>query len=221
MFMPDDDRATFEESLRRGSCVLTASVDDEYADEAIARLERAGAVDLDQREAQWRTEGWTGAPTSAATDEVVDERVDEEREAGETIPVIEERLLVGKREVNRGGVRVRSYIIEEPVHEQVELREEHVEVERRPVDAPTRPVAQGSPQDLLQERTVEVTERAEEPVIAKEARVTEEVRVRKNAEQRVQDVEDTVRRTKVDVEDTREKAGRSRARPNPDRPGRA
>jgi uncharacterized protein (TIGR02271 family) len=214
MFMPNGDRATLEESLRRGGSVLTATVDDEDVDEAIAQLERAGAIDLDQREAQWRTEGWTG-PATESDVEAVDERGAEER-----IPVVEERLLVGKREVDRGGVRVRSYIVEEPVHEQVQLREEHVEVERRPVNAPTRPVAKGSPDDLLQERTLEVTETAEEPVIAKEARVTEEVRVRKTAEQRVQNVDDTVRRTEVDIEDTRAKAGKSRAKPNADRPGR-
>jgi stress response protein YsnF len=54
--------------------------------------------------------------------------------AEDAIPVIEERLLIGKREVNRGSVRVRSYIVEEPVREPVQLREERVEVERRPVE---------------------------------------------------------------------------------------
>jgi stress response protein YsnF len=51
----------------------------------------------------------------------------------EHIPLVEEELRVGKREVNRGGARVRSYVREVPVHEQVSLREEHVDVERRPV----------------------------------------------------------------------------------------
>ena len=54
----------------------------------------------------------------------------------ETIPVVEERLRVGKRDVGLGRVRVRSYVVEEPVSADVRLREERVEVERRPVDRP-------------------------------------------------------------------------------------
>src|SRR5437764_3366736 len=50
------------------------------------------------------------------------------------IPVVEEQLKVGKREVQRGGVRVFSRVVETPVNESVNLREEHVNVERRPVN---------------------------------------------------------------------------------------
>ena len=75
---------------------------------------------------------------------------------GEKIDVVEEELVVGKREVNRGGVRVRSYVREVPVHEQVRLREEHVEIERRPVD---RPVTDAD--RLFQERTIEAESRRE------------------------------------------------------------
>jgi uncharacterized protein (TIGR02271 family) len=88
------------------------------------------------------------------------------------------------------------------VQEQVALREERVNVERRPVD---RPVAAGD--DAFRERTVEATESAEEAVVAKEARVTEEVVVRKQSEERTQTVSDTVRRTEVEVEDERGRTG--------------
>ncbi len=44
-------------------------------------------------------------------------------------------------------------------------------------------------------------ETAEEAVIAKEARVTEEVVVQKTAEQRTQEVDDTVRHTEVEVDE--------------------
>ncbi|MFL5158062.1 MAG: YsnF/AvaK domain-containing protein, partial [Microvirga sp.] len=47
----------------------------------------------------------------------------------EVIPVAEEELHVGKREVNRGRVRLHSRVIERPVQEQVTLREERVDVE--------------------------------------------------------------------------------------------
>ena len=53
-------------------------------------------------------------------------------EQEEVIPVAEEELRVGKREVSGGRVRVRSYVVETPVQEQVSFREEHVSVERRP-----------------------------------------------------------------------------------------
>ena len=68
------------------------------------------------------------------------------------------------------------------MQEQVTLREEHVKVERRPVD---RPIAAGD--DAFRERTVEATESAEEAVVSKEARVKEEVVVRKQAEERTRD----------------------------------
>jgi uncharacterized protein (TIGR02271 family) len=117
----------------------------------------------------------------------------------ERIPIIEEQLRVGKREVERGGARVRSYIEERPVHESVNLREEHVHVERRPVD---QAISSGAlNDDLLREHNVEMRETAEEAVIGKDARVIEEVVVQKTAEQRTQEVEDTVRHTHVDIDE--------------------
>ena len=53
----------------------------------------------------------------------------------QNIEVVEEQLRVGKREVEgSGGVRVRSRIVETPVEQEVQLRDETVHVERRPVD---------------------------------------------------------------------------------------
>ncbi|MBV8399223.1 MAG: YsnF/AvaK domain-containing protein, partial [Acetobacteraceae bacterium] len=116
------------------------------------------------------------------------------------IPVYEEQLRVGKREVGRGSVRVRSYVVEQPVHEQVQLREERVHVERRPVDRPADIAGTAEP---FRERTIEVTATAEEAVIAKEARVKEEIVVGKDTQERTETVSDTVRRTEVEVEDDR------------------
>jgi len=113
--------------------------------------------------------------------------------------VIEESLRVGKREVERGGARVRSYVREIPVTEQVNLREEHVSVERRPVDRALN--ANEVSGDLLRERTIEMRETAEEAVIGKEARVVEEVVVRKSADTRTETINDTVRHTEVEVDD--------------------
>jgi uncharacterized protein (TIGR02271 family) len=120
------------------------------------------------------------------------------RDRDGTIEVVEENLRVGKREVDHGRVRVRSYVREEPVSENVSLRSEHVEIERRPVDRPL-----GSGDDAFRERTLELDERAEEAVVSKEARVKEEIDLRKVGTERNETVSDTVRRTEVDIEDER------------------
>lgn len=112
------------------------------------------------------------------------------------IPVVQEQLKVGKREVQRGGVRVYSRIVETPVNESVNLREEHVSVERRPVDQPVS----AANMDAFQEETIELREAAEEAVVEKTARVVEEVVVGKQVTERQEDIHDTVRRTDVQVE---------------------
>jgi uncharacterized protein (TIGR02271 family) len=121
--------------------------------------------------------------------------------AGQTaaIPVVEEEVAIGKREVERGGVRVRTEVQERPVQEQVNLREEHVRVERRPVD---RPASEADIQRAQQSGTMEVREKAEEAVVQKQARVVEEVRVGKEVNERTETVRDTVRKTDVQVEET-------------------
>ncbi|WP_052215111.1 YsnF/AvaK domain-containing protein [Belnapia sp. F-4-1] len=125
------------------------------------------------------------------------------------IPVVEERLRVGKREAGHGRVRIRSYVVETPVQEQVTLHEERVNVERRPTDRPLT----GADEALFQERTIEATETAEEAVVAKEARVVEEVALHKTAEERTETVRDTIRRTEVEVEDDRVPANTPAATP--------
>lgn len=118
----------------------------------------------------------------------------------EVIPVMRESLRVGKRDVSLGRVRVRSYMVEEPVSEDVTLHEERVEIERRPVDREV------GTDEAFTDRTIEAEERAEEAVISKEARVVEEVALRRHAEDRTETVSDTVRHTEIDVEDDRKAA---------------
>jgi stress response protein YsnF len=115
--------------------------------------------------------------------------------------VVEEQLHIGKRETEHGRVRVRSYVVEKPVSEQVTLSDEHVSIQRRPVD---RPVAPG--EGTLQERIVELEEKREEPVVSKQARVKEELALKKDTKQRTETVSDKVRRTEVKVEDERGRA---------------
>lgn len=115
------------------------------------------------------------------------------------IPIVEEEIRVGKREVETGGVRVRSHVVEEPVHEEVRLRDEQVEIERRPVeDGRFKP--EFAP-NLMRDREVEMREVDEEAVVQKQAVVKEELILRKSAHERVEDIDTTVRRTEVDVEE--------------------
>lgn len=112
------------------------------------------------------------------------------------IPVVQEQLKVGKREVQRGGVRVFSRIVETPVNESIGLREEHVNVERRPVNEPIS----GVDATAFKEQSIEMRETAEEAVVEKSARVVEEVMINKEVTQREQQINDTVRHTEVEVE---------------------
>ena len=119
-------------------------------------------------------------------------------EQGETtIPVIEEEIRVGKRDVESGGVRVNTRVEETPVNEQVSLRDETVTVERRRVD---QPADASTTTDAFREGTFEVREHDEEAMVQKDARVVEEIVINKDVEQRTENIQDTVRRTDVDVE---------------------
>jgi uncharacterized protein (TIGR02271 family) len=116
----------------------------------------------------------------------------------QVLPVVEERLRIGMRDVSHGHVRVRSYVVETPVDEQVTLREEHVAIEHRPANR-----ALSDADQAFQERTIEAEERGEEAVVSEEVRITEEIVVRKEAGQRIETVSDTVRETEIEVEDGR------------------
>lgn len=176
--------------------ILTVQVDSaERASAAAEILDRHGAIDVDERSSQYRqnfaqTSGTTqntGTAQNTATT------------AGEmSIPVIEEELQVGKRAVERGGARIRSRIIEKPVEETLRLREEHIVVNRHPVNRAVTDADMAN----LQEGEIELTERGEEAVVSKQARVVEEVSVGKQVSEREETVRDTVRRTDVEVEET-------------------
>ncbi|RDC61954.1 DUF2382 domain-containing protein [Adhaeribacter pallidiroseus] len=112
------------------------------------------------------------------------------------IPIIEEELHLGKRVVETGGARLRSRVIEKPVEESINLREEHVHVERTPVNRP----ATEADLSNFQEGEIEITEHAEVPVVAKEARVVEEISLEKEVEEREETIRDTVRRTDVEID---------------------
>ena len=101
----------------------------------------------------------------------------------------------GKRLVNRGTTRIRRFVVETPVEENVTLHSERVSIDRRPASAGAR-VEDAD----FTDRTIEVTETDEEAVVGKTTRVKEEVVVHKGATDRVETVRDTVRRQDVEIE---------------------
>jgi stress response protein YsnF len=186
----DEDNAEFyAEGIKRGGAFVAVETSDEQADEAVDVLENYNPADINTRISEWRETGWTGfnpdvpyTPSTTTNDEV-------------RVPVIEEELKVGKREANNGNrVHVHTYVTETPVQEQVTLREEHVSVERTPVNRPANAA------DFGQEADYEFTERSEEAVVEKQARVVEEVVVRKDVNERTETVSDTVRRQDVEID---------------------
>ncbi len=117
----------------------------------------------------------------------------DDREEERIIPIVREEMRVGRRTVERGGVRVASHIVQRPVSEQVHLRETHVDIERRAVDRPLR-----GDEKAFSDDTIEMVEMADEPVVSKQARVIEEVVVRKHVEDRTATISDQVRSTEIE-----------------------
>jgi stress response protein YsnF len=87
---------------------------------------------------------------------------------------------------------IRTYVVEEPVQKDVQLRHERTVIEMRPATG----AATGQPT----EREYEVREVHEEPVVQKELRAGEELVVRKEATERTKRVADRVKKTKADID---------------------
>lgn len=195
LFSDDDDndnaRRYAHAARESGSLVTVHAHSAENAHQAAEILDRCGAVDVNERADQ---SGYQSQATNAnnANTNAAAANTDNQVSA----KVIEENLQVGKRVEQTGGARLRSRIIERPVEASVRLREEHVNVDRKPVDRP----ATEADFATFKEGNIEVTESAERAVVGKEARVVEEVTLGKEVTEREETIHDTVRKTEVDVE---------------------
>lgn len=218
--IPRPEAEMYNEGVRRGGTLVTVKADDEaMAQQAQNVMSRYNVVDIDHRGEMYSGGGWkydqgaqpytndqvtsfrsaytTGQPVTATdTNRDVVNRMAATGE-DQVLRVIEEELQIGKRSVSRGGQRVRTYITERSVEEQVTLRDETIHVERRPASGDANIDAT----NLFKEQTFEVTETDEEAVVAKRARVIEEVVIRKDVTDRTETIRDTVRRQDVDVQD--------------------
>lgn len=183
LFEDDDDTAKgYAEVARRGTVVTVFTDTMADAKKAAAILDQYGAIDFDQRHTAYA--GY------------------ENKDLGnDVIKVIEEDIAVGKREVQTGSATVRSRIIEKPIEETLRLREEHIVIERTPVNRAATAAD-------FETGSITLTETAEEAVVAKDARVVEEIKVGKEVNTRTETIRESVRETEVDVVETEGKVVR-------------
>lgn len=200
LFSDDDhtqDASLYSEAVQRGGYVLTVNVPDEnQVDEVANVLNRYDPVDIDELSSQWESNEYNATNTEARNNEAINPAGSQNLQDSKAIPVIQEELKIGKRQVQRGGVRVYQHVVETPFQESIELREDHVNVERRPVDKP----ASLADISALKESSFELRETAEETVIEKTARVVEEVVVGIETTERQEQVNDNLKRTEVEIE---------------------
>ncbi len=178
------DAEYYAEGVRRGGVLVTVRTTENLADKAAGILDDAGAKDVDEKSREWRSSGWTP-------------KYDHSREGDRKMEVVEEDLDIGKREVGGRRVRVYSDVTSKPVQKDVTLRDEKITVDRRGVDRPADP----GDLEAFKEGQIELTEKHEEPVVKKRARVVEEVRVGKEVHEHTETVRDAVRRKDVHVEE--------------------
>ncbi|MCF0040867.1 YsnF/AvaK domain-containing protein [Dyadobacter fanqingshengii] len=215
----EDETRRYSEAGKRGTIVTVHAIDADEAETAAAILDQYGAVDIDETAAGYvSSQGYAGTATESSVNTYADNSVDPyanrsldvvsdgslvsdsslvSDDQTDSLPVIREELQVEKREIETGGVRLRSRIIERPVQESIRLRQEQVNVTRTPVDR----IASESDFDTFKEGTIEMTEYAEVPLVSKEARVVEEISLNKTVDEREEVINETLRNTEVEVED--------------------
>ena len=196
LFSGDDDRSkNYTNAARNGTTVTVHARSENEAESAADILDECGAVNVDDNTSNHRS----GSDFTDTNDT-----------SARSIPVIEENLEIGKREVEGGGTRIKSRIVEKPVEESIRLRSETVNMERNPVNRQ----ATDADFNTFKEGTIEMTEHKEVPVVDKQAWVKEEVSLNKDVEEREETIRDTVRSTEVDVENISDKDQSNSSRSN-------
>ena len=192
------EATVYGRTVEAGGVVLTVRVPEDDAARATSILNAHRAIDLTKRAEQSGLLSTASAPaskpamvrpataTTAATATTGGEEV---------LSLAEEQINVGKRMVQEGTTRIRRFVTETPVEAQVTLHEEHARVLRR---------ASTDPNFLRNidwtDKTIEITESAEEPVVTKSVRITEEVVIQREGSDHVKTLHDKVRKQQVEVE---------------------
>lgn len=218
-----EHHALYDQTVKSGGTVVTVVCEGNQVDEIYRVLEQYGPIDLEERHSQYQTSGAYGATSDiAGNGNVADAGLNDVAPTGgvassgaalggagsgdvrsggnasaaaeQVIPLAEEQLELGRRDVDRGTTRVRRYTVSRPVEEHIRLRDEAVSVLRRPVhgDPTVGP-------DAFTDREISATEIDEEAVIGKTAHVVEEVVLKKDVSHHDETVHDTVRREEIEV----------------------
>ncbi|MFL6614733.1 MAG: YsnF/AvaK domain-containing protein, partial [Pantoea agglomerans] len=210
--LEEDQAEVYEDAMRTGGVVLSMRADEDALPRALGILD--AHEELTERSAAVPDEYTTGEGLTASASGTLPDNAPADllhtdpahRVAGrsaltgnesdeDVLRLAEERLEVGKRLVSEGSTRVRRYTVTDQVTENVSLHEQHAEIFRRPVSET------GSHANVdWSEKTVEVEETHEQPVINKTAQIIEEVVLRKEASDRVETINDSVRRQEVDID---------------------
>lgn len=122
-FFPSDDREVYAEGLRRGGYLVTVSVNDAQHETAIDILDDEGTIDVDEWSESWRADGW--APTNPGFDRdrsAADPRIAQAAGTSEDAFEAERRArreeeMIGRRDTDLSGTRVRSYLYDKPVNQ--------------------------------------------------------------------------------------------------------
>ena len=123
-------------------------------------------------------------------------RADYDRDDDRSIELREERLRVEKEREQAGTVRLGKQVTEHEETVNVPVREERVVIERTPGSG------QATGREISgQDETIEVPVERERVNVAKDAVVAEEVNVRKEATERTEQVQETVRKEELEVDD--------------------
>jgi stress response protein YsnF len=180
-----DQAERYGKAMRNGGALVVAEAADDDAEDALNTMRRFKTL------------------TPEALLELMDDRASNEVE---TAQVIEEELEVGVARTT-GGKRLKTEVSEREVQETVTLHTETVEVERTKAHRVLKPE---EAEKAFHERTVEMVEITEKPVVSRQAHVIEEVSLSKKSGEREVTVKGTVRRQDVTVEDIDAKSGGSR-----------
>jgi uncharacterized protein (TIGR02271 family) len=170
----------YGKSVDSGGAVLIVRLPETDAARATRILKAHQSVDLHKRAEE---EGLikTSPKAAAATSPMPVEEV---------LELSEEQINIGKRLVQGGATRIRRFVTETPVEAQVTLHEEHARVFRRAI----------TDQDCWADKTIEIPDMTEEPVVTKSVHVAEEVVIQREGSDQVKTLQDKVRRQQVQVE---------------------
>lgn len=198
--LPADEEAIYRYyNLQPQSTTTTETAARDYNDDTYRSADTSTRTRAEERLTE------TGMETGRRTESQEETR----------IPLREEQVTIGKRDIESGGVRLRKVVRTEVVNQPVELQREEIVLERVPASEGQTAATEGS----FEEREVFIPLRREEAVVSKENRVREEVRVGKQVHTEKQTISENVRKEDVEVVEgddaTRRGRGRTSRTDNP------